>query len=101
VRRVLSRLLAAKRIGDSIVIPWKTLRTEKVERLNNCRTNRTSSSRAKNQEEESESYVQNAVFRSCLSDKPETTGAALKIMDPRYHGNESGIQKSCRIQTFK
>jgi predicted PurR-regulated permease PerM len=35
VGRVLSHLLAAKRIGDSTVISWKTLRTEKVERLRN------------------------------------------------------------------
>jgi hypothetical protein len=94
VGRVLSRLLAAKRIGDSTVIPWKTLRTEKVEHLNNCRTNRTSSPRAKNQEEESEGYDQISVFRSCLSVKPETTGAALEMMEPRYHGNESGTQIS-------
>jgi hypothetical protein len=62
-----------------------------------------SSSRAKNQEEESESYVQNSVFssRTCLSGKPETTGAALEIMEPRSHGNESGVQRSCRIQAFK
>jgi predicted PurR-regulated permease PerM len=33
VGRVLSRLLAAEMIGDSAVISWKTLRTEKVERL--------------------------------------------------------------------
>ncbi len=35
VGRVLSRLLAAERISDSTVISWKTLRTEKVERLKN------------------------------------------------------------------
>ena len=35
VGKVLSRLLAAERIGDSTVISWKTLRTEKVERLKN------------------------------------------------------------------
>ena len=35
VGRVLSRLLAAEGIGDSTVISWKTLRTEKVERLKN------------------------------------------------------------------
>jgi hypothetical protein len=35
VGRVLSRLLAAEGIGGSTVISWKTLRTEKVERLKN------------------------------------------------------------------
>jgi predicted PurR-regulated permease PerM len=33
VGRVLSRLLVGERIGESTVISWKTLRTEKVERL--------------------------------------------------------------------
>jgi predicted PurR-regulated permease PerM len=33
VGRVLSRLLIGERIGESTVISWKTLRTEKVERL--------------------------------------------------------------------
>jgi len=33
VGRILSRLLAAERIGDSTVISWKSLRTEKVGRL--------------------------------------------------------------------
>jgi hypothetical protein len=66
-----------------------------------CRTNRAVISRAENQEKESESYVQNSVFRSrtCLSGKPETTAAALEIMEPRSHGNESRVQRGCRIQT--
>jgi hypothetical protein len=76
---------------------------EKGEGLSTPARKEPSSSGAKNQEVESETYVQNSVFssRTCFSDKPETTAAALEIMDPCFHGNESGDQRSCRIQTFK
>jgi hypothetical protein len=76
---------------------------EKGEGLSTPARKGPSFSRAKNQEEESGTYDQNSVFssRTCLSGKPETTGAALEIMDPRFHGNESGDQRSSCIQTFK
>src|SRR5580704_4988733 len=73
---------------------------EKGEGLPTPARTEPSSSRPKNQEKESESYVQNSVFCSRIrrSGKLESIRRALEILEPRSHGNESGVQRSSRIR---
>jgi predicted PurR-regulated permease PerM len=106
VGRVLSRLLVGERIGESTVISWKTLRTEKVERLKSLAARCVvlsaieprSAMVAGNTAKSIRLALPNAVIVVCLWSLPPTGAARLvrKIQESVGGGVYTNLEQAIR-----